>query len=76
MDGARGTPDNQVCEAQGRFIAFWRGHVVSKLDGTLRYFPSEQAAWAFLERRNAAGDSMVGAGRRPHRRAAADLRPG
>jgi len=77
MDGAGGTADYQVCEAQkGQFIAFWRGQVVSKLDGSLRYFASEQAAREFLARRNAAGNSMAGSGRRSQRSRPVVVRPG
>jgi hypothetical protein len=55
-------PGSQVCEADsGQFIAFWQGQIVHKLDGGLRYFETEQAAWDFLARRDLVGDSMVGA---------------
>jgi hypothetical protein len=67
MDGGAEIANDRVCEAQGRFIAFWRGRVVSKLDGTLRNFASEREAWEFLGRRNAVGDSMFGARRRSQR---------
>lgn len=76
MDGAAEIANSRVCETQGRFIAFWRGQVVSRLDGTLRYFASEQQAWEFLGRRNAVADSMFAAGRRPQRSRAAGTRPG
>ena len=70
MDGAGDTRDGQVCEAQnGQFIAFWRGQIVCRLDGVLRYFETEQAARSFLARRAAAADSMLGAAAaRRHRR--------
>jgi len=61
MKTASGTSDNQVCRAEnGRFIAFWRGNVVNKFDGSLRYFMNEQAAWDFLSRRDGIGSSIVG----------------
>lgn len=66
MKAPSDTPESQVCKADGgRFIAFWRGQLVHKLDGALRYFETEQAAWDFLARRDSAGDSMLGAGKRP-----------
>jgi hypothetical protein len=56
-------PESQVCLAEsGKFIAFWRGKLVHKLDGALRYFESENAAWGFLARRDAVSASIVGAG--------------
>jgi hypothetical protein len=56
------TPGSQVCKAgSGQFIAFWQGQIVHKLDGGLRYFETEQAAWNFLARRDLVSDSMVGA---------------
>jgi hypothetical protein len=65
MKAPSDTPDSQVCQARsGQFIAFWRGQLVHKLDDTLRYFATEQAAWSFLARRDSVGDSMVGAGAR------------
>lgn len=64
MKAPTGTLDNQVCRVENdRFIAFWRGNVVYKFDGTLRYFASEQAAWDFLARRDLVSSSMVGARR-------------
>jgi hypothetical protein len=58
------TQDSQVCEADGgQFIAFWRGQLVHKLDGAVRYFATEQAAWSFLARRDSVSGSMVGVGR-------------
>jgi hypothetical protein len=54
--------ENQVCAAEnGRFIAFWRGNVVHKFDGALRYFSTEQAAWDFLTRRDCVSGSVIGA---------------
>jgi hypothetical protein len=70
MDKATDASDNQVCQAQsGQFIAFWRGQLVHKLDGTLRTFDSEQAAWSFLARRDSVSPSVVqrGAARRTDR---------
>jgi len=62
MDGASNIPDGQVCKAEsGQFIAFWRGRVVCKLGGALRYFATEQAAREFLARRDAVGSSMIDA---------------
>jgi hypothetical protein len=53
--------NNQVCRAEnGQFIAFWRGNIVNKFDGTLRYFGSEQAAWDFLTRREGVSSSIIG----------------
>jgi hypothetical protein len=53
---------NQVYQAEnGQFIAFWRGSVVHKFDGTLRYFGSEQAARDFLTRREGISSSIIGA---------------
>jgi hypothetical protein len=53
--------ENRVYRAEdGRFIAFWRGDVVYKFDGTLRYFENEEAALNFLARRDAVGSSIVG----------------
>jgi len=58
------TGDNQVCRAEnGRFIGFWRGQIVSKYDGGLRYFDSEEAARNFLAHRDAAGSSILGISR-------------
>ena len=55
---------NQVCRAEnGRFIGFWRGQIISKFDGALRYFESEEAAWNFLARRDAASGSILGTSR-------------
>ena len=52
--------DHQVCEAEdGQFIAFWRGNVVHKFDGALRYFGTEQAAWDFLRRRDCVSSSII-----------------
>jgi hypothetical protein len=61
MKTASDTPASQVCRADGgQFIAFWRGRLVYKLDGSLRYFDTEQSAWSFLQRRDSVSDSMVG----------------
>ena len=66
MDGASDTRSDQVCKAQnGQYIAFWRGQVVCKLDGALRYFDSQEAAQLFLARRAAVADSMIGAAGSP-----------
>jgi hypothetical protein len=55
---------NQVYQAEnGQFIAFWRGSVVHKFDGTLRYFGSEQAARDFLARRESVSSSIIGVSR-------------
>ena len=52
--------DNQVCRAEnGKFIAFWRGNIVHKFDGALRYFGTEQAAWEFLTRRECISGSII-----------------
>jgi len=52
--------NNQVCRAEnGQFIGFWRGNIVAKFDGTLRYFGSEQAAWNFLAHRDATSSSIL-----------------
>ena len=65
MKAPTDTSSSQVCKADGgRFIAFWQGELVHKLDGGLRYFETEQAAWSFLARRDSVIDSMVGAGAR------------
>ena len=48
-------PTNQVSRADGKFIAQWRGQVVYAPDRTPRYFDTEQDAWAFLARCDAAG---------------------
>ncbi len=56
--------DNQVCRAEnGQFIAFWRGTIVHKFDGALRYFGTEDAAWDFLKRRDGISSSVIGASR-------------
>jgi hypothetical protein len=56
--------DNQVCRAEnGQFIAFWRGNIVHKFDGALRYFGTEEAAWDFLRRRDDIGNSIIGGSR-------------
>jgi hypothetical protein len=69
LNDASDIPDNQVYNvASGQFIAFWRGQVVRKLDDTLRYFDTEQAAWGFLARR----DSVTPAARRTVRAKPAD----
>jgi hypothetical protein len=61
METATDTLNSQVCRAEnGQFIAFWRGSVVVKFDGSLRHFASEQAAWNFLERRDLVSSSIVG----------------
>lgn len=53
--------DNQVCRAEnGQFIAFWRGNIVHKFDGALRYFGTEEAAWNFLRRRDGVSGSVIG----------------
>jgi hypothetical protein len=58
--------DSRVRKTEnGQFIAFWRGQVVHKLDGALRYFESDQAAQSFLARRDLVSNSMVG-GRGAH----------
>jgi hypothetical protein len=63
MNDQISAPESQVCLAEsGQFIAFWRGQLVHKLDGALRYFDTEKAAWGFLARRDAVSASMVGAG--------------
>ena len=54
--------NSQVCRAEnGQFIAFWRGNIVHKFDGALRYFGTEQAAWNFLTRRESISSSIIGA---------------
>ena len=61
MDGANDASDSRIYEAEnGRFIAFWRGQVIHKLDGTLRYFETREAAEIFLARRDAVSGSIVG----------------
>jgi hypothetical protein len=56
--------ENQVCRAEnGQFIALWRGNVVHKFDGALRYFGTEQAAWDFLIRRDCVSSSVIGMSR-------------
>lgn len=56
--------DNQVCRAEnGQFIAFWRGSIVHKFDGALRYFGTEEAAWSFLRRRDGVSGSVIGVSR-------------
>ena len=66
MDGVGETADSRVCKTEsGLFIAFWRGQVVHKLDGALRYFETDQAARQFLARRDLVSDSMIGG--RAHR---------
>jgi hypothetical protein len=65
MSDPTDNPSSQVCKADsGQFIAFWQGQIVHKLDGGLRYFETEQAAWKFLARRDLVSDSMVGGGAR------------
>lgn len=65
MKAPSDAPDSQVCPVDGgRFIAFWRGQLVHKLDGTLRYFETEQAAWSFLARRDSVIGSMLGMAKR------------
>ena len=66
------TVGNQVYPAEnGQFIAFWRGNVVHKFDGTLRYFGSEQAARDFLTRREGISSSIIGVTRTNRSKAAA-----
>jgi hypothetical protein len=58
------TPGSQVCKADsGQFIAFWQGQIVHKLDGGLRYFETEQAAWNFLARRDLVSAAWLALGR-------------
>ena len=66
MDDADGTSDSRIYKAEnGKFVAFWRGQIVYKLDGTLRYFETSEAAECFLARRDSVSSSMVvGGGRR------------
>jgi hypothetical protein len=53
--------DNQVCRTEdGRFVGLWRGKIVHKFDGSLRYFETERAAWDFLARRDCVSSSVVG----------------
>jgi hypothetical protein len=53
--------DSRICEVEGgKFIAFWHGQVVCRLDGALRYFPTEQDARLFLDRRDRIGSAMLG----------------
>jgi len=62
MNSASNIPESQVCLAEnGQFIAFWRGQLVSKLDGALRYFETQEAAWDFLASRDSVSSSMIGA---------------
>jgi hypothetical protein len=59
---------SRVCEVEGgKYIAFWRGQLVHRLDGALRYFASERDARAFLGRREGAGSSMLGTSPAPRR---------
>ena len=61
-------PDSRVCKTEGgQFIAFWRGQLVYKLDGSLRYFETDDAARCFLARRDSVSNSMVGKARRAGR---------
>jgi hypothetical protein len=72
MDSNIDTQDSRVCEVEGgKFIAFWHGQVVCKLDGALRYFPSERDAQLFLSRRDRIGSAMLGVG--PTRRSVRKL---
>jgi hypothetical protein len=62
MTDANEASSNQVLKTEhGRVIAFWRGQLVVKLDGELRYFESEAAAKDFLAARDRFGNST------PHR---------
>jgi hypothetical protein len=66
---------SRVCEVEGgKYIAFWRGQLVHRLDGALRYFASERDAQAFLGRREGAGSSMLGAAA-PARKPRLSLKP-
>ena len=58
MKGASSAPSSQVFKTEnGQVIAFWRGQLVLKLDGTVRYFETEYEAWGFLARRDSFGNS-------------------
>ena len=66
MSGANAVPSNQVLRTEGgKVIAFWRGKLVLKLDGAVRYFGTEHEAEGFLARRDTFGNGGPGAPR-PH----------
>ena len=74
MSSETNIEQSRVCEVEGgKYIAFWRGQLVHRLDGALRYFASERDAQAFLGRRDGAGNSMLGAA--PARNARTSSKP-
>jgi hypothetical protein len=61
MNNPGDVSESRVCKTEdGRFIAFWRGQLVRKLDGALRYFATDQAARSFLAVRDTVSGSIVG----------------
>ena len=64
MTDANEGSSNQVLKTEnGQVIAFWRGQLVVKLGGELRYFESEAAAKDFLARRDRFGNATPGRAR-------------
>jgi hypothetical protein len=56
MHGDRKIFANRVSgAANGKFFVLWRGRTVYTLHGELRYFETEDEAWTFLARCDAAG---------------------